>query len=64
MGVDPVSGRRRLDIGAPIAVAEVAAAACAVAAHFDALLARESAAWHLWSQADAFFDPSPGGPAR
>lgn len=64
MGVDPASGERRLDIGAPIAVAEVDAAARAVAAHFDPLLARESAAWHLWPQADAFFDPSRGETAR
>jgi phosphatidylinositol dimannoside acyltransferase len=64
MGVDPVSGQRRLDIGAPIVVTEVGAAARAVAAHLDPLLARESAAWHLWSQADAFFGSSAGEAAR
>lgn len=64
MGVDPDSGVRRLDIGAPIAVDDVAAAARAVAAELDALLQRDSAAWHLWTQADSFFDPSPGEAAR
>lgn len=64
MGVDAGSGARTLDIAAPIVVADVAAAAVAVAAHFDALLAGGSAAWHLWPQAGAFFGPSPTQPAR
>jgi lauroyl/myristoyl acyltransferase len=64
MGVDPDSGVRRLDIGTRIAVDDVGAAARAVAADLDALLRRDPAAWHLWTQAGAFFDPSPGEVAR
>lgn len=64
MGVDGDSGMRQLDIGAPIRVDDVAAAAAAIAARLDPLLARESAGWHLWPQAAAFFGSSTPDPTR